>query len=150
MRVQAAYLVQAEDGEPVRDGFEWAPEFSRRARAFPIYAALRSLGRLGVARLVEHSCEMASLAAQRLRDVAGVEVLNEVALNQVLFRFGDDSSTDAALDGAQRAGDVWLSGTKLDGRSAIRLSISNWQTDEDDIERLISSFAGVVAHRDSF
>jgi glutamate/tyrosine decarboxylase-like PLP-dependent enzyme len=147
MTVQAAYLVQTEDEQLVRDGFDWTPEFSRRARGFPIYAALRELGRTGVAALVERSCEMARLAAERLGEVPGVEVLNEVVLNQVLFRFSDDALTDAALTSSQQAGDVWLSGTKLDGRSAIRLSVSNWQTDEDDIERMIRAFSGVVGRR---
>jgi glutamate/tyrosine decarboxylase-like PLP-dependent enzyme len=141
MTVQASYLLQTEDERRVRDGFDWAPEFSRRARVFPIYAALRVLGRSGVADLVEQSCELAQLAADRLRDLPGVEILNEVVLNQVLFRFADGSRTNAALTEAQRAGDVWLSGTTVDGRSAIRLSVSNWQTDAADVERLIRSFS---------
>ena len=149
MTVQAAYLVQTEDAQRVRDGFDWTPEFSRRARVFPIYAALRSLGRSGVAQMVERSCEMARLAAERLSAIPGIEVMNEVVLNQVLFRFPDDALTDAALAGAQLAGDVWLSGTTIDGRSAMRLSVSNWQTEEDDIERVIRSFSSANAALDS-
>jgi glutamate/tyrosine decarboxylase-like PLP-dependent enzyme len=145
MTVQASYLVQTEDVQRVRDGFDWAPEFSRRARVFPVYAALRSLGRSGVAALVESSCAMARLAAERLSALPGVEVLNEVVLNQVLFRCGDDARTDAVLADALATGDIWLSGTKVDGRSAIRLSVSNWQTDEDDIDRVVRSFSAAIA-----
>jgi glutamate/tyrosine decarboxylase-like PLP-dependent enzyme len=141
MTVQAAYLEQSEDVRGVRDGFDWTPEFSRRARAFPIYAALRGLGRSGVTELIERSCALARLAGEGLSNIPGVEVINDVVLNQVLFRFPDDAQTDAALSEAQRAGGVWLSGTKVDGRSAIRLSVSNWQTNKDDVERLIRSFS---------
>jgi glutamate/tyrosine decarboxylase-like PLP-dependent enzyme len=141
MTVQAAYLEQTEDAKPVRDGFDWAPEFSRRARGFPIYAALRSLGRSGVADLIERSCAHARMAAEGLKAIPGIELLNEVVLNQVLFRFGDDARTDAALAEAQRSGGVWLSGTHVDGRSAIRLSVSNWQTNAEDVGRLIDAFA---------
>jgi glutamate/tyrosine decarboxylase-like PLP-dependent enzyme len=141
MTVQAAYLEQTEDVQQVRDGFDWTPEFSRRARGFPIYAALRGLGRTGVTELIERGCEFATLAADGLRAIDGVEVLNEVVLNQVLFRFADDQRTNAALSDVQRAGAVWLSGTKVDGRSAIRLSVSNWQTSADDVARLIEAFA---------
>jgi glutamate/tyrosine decarboxylase-like PLP-dependent enzyme len=141
MTMQAAYLEQTEDVQRVRDGFDWTPEFSRRARGFPIYAALRGLGRTGVAGLIERCCELARLAAEGLKAIPGVEVLNEVVLNQVLFRFAEDERTNTALAEVQRAGAVWLSGTKVDGRSAIRLSVSNWQTNKDDVERLIRSFS---------
>ncbi|MDE3131251.1 MAG: aspartate aminotransferase family protein [Acidobacteriota bacterium] len=147
MTVQAAYLVQTEDERRVRDGFDWTPEFSRRARVFPIYAALRALGRSGVAELIERSCELAALAAERLSGVPGIEIMNEVVLNQVLFRFSDDALTDAVLADALLAGDMWLSGTKVDGRSAIRLSVSNWQTDEGDIGRVVRGFSDAVAGR---
>ncbi|HWD70515.1 MAG TPA: pyridoxal-dependent decarboxylase [Solirubrobacteraceae bacterium] len=140
MTMQAAYLAQTEDVQRVRDGFDWTPEFSRRARGFPIYAALRVLGRSGVADLVERCCAMARTAAEGMRSIPGVEILNEVVLNQVLFRFEDDARTDQALAEAQRAGRVWLSGTRVDGRSAIRLSVSNWQTDGEDVEQLIRAF----------
>jgi glutamate/tyrosine decarboxylase-like PLP-dependent enzyme len=140
MTVQAAYLEQTEGVQPVRDGFDWVPEFSRRARGFPIYAALRGLGRTGVAELIERSCELARLAAEGLNGIPGVEVLNEVVLNQVLFRFADDQRTGAALAEVQRAGAVWLSGTQVDGRAALRLSVSNWQTSQDDIARLVDAF----------
>jgi len=141
MTVQAAYLEQTDDVQHVRDGVDWTPEFSRRARGFPIYAALRGLGRSGVAELIERCCELARLAAEGLKAIPGVEVLNEVTLNQVLFRFAEDERTNAALGEVQRAGVVWLSGTKVDGRAAIRLSVSNWQSSGKDVERLIDAFA---------
>jgi glutamate/tyrosine decarboxylase-like PLP-dependent enzyme len=140
MTVQAAYLEQTADLQRVRDGFDWTPEFSRRARVFPIYAALRVLGRSGVADLVARCCAMARSAADGLSAIPGLEILNDVVLNQVLFRFEDDARTDAALGEAQRAGRVWLSGTRVDGHSAIRLSVSNWQTGDDDVEQLIRAF----------
>ncbi|HTW12390.1 MAG TPA: pyridoxal-dependent decarboxylase [Solirubrobacteraceae bacterium] len=148
MTVHAEYLVQSGE-ERVRDAVDWTPEFSRRARGFPVYAALRALGRSGVALLVERSCELARVAAQRLGALPDIEILNAVVLNQVLFRFSDDALTDAALADVQRCGEVWLSGTQWDGRSAIRLSVSNWQTGEDDIERVIQAFSGVAAAVDS-
>jgi glutamate/tyrosine decarboxylase-like PLP-dependent enzyme len=91
--------------------------------------------------LIERCCELARLAAEGLKAIPGVEVLNEVVLNQVLFRFAEDERTNAALAEVQRAGAVWLSGTKVDGRAAIRLSVSNWQSNSEDVERLIDAFA---------
>jgi glutamate/tyrosine decarboxylase-like PLP-dependent enzyme len=137
MSVHAEYLIQNSDH---RDQVDWTPEFSRRARAFPIFAVLRSLGRSGVAQLIERGCSLARTAAEQLALLPDVEVLNEVVLNQVLFRFGDDATTDAALAAAQRSGDIWLSGTMFDGRPAIRLSVSNYQTSEKDIERAVRAF----------
>ena len=84
---------------------------------------------------------MAKLAAARLGAIPGLQVLNEVVLNQVLFRFSYDSLTESVLAEALRHGDMWLSGTSVDGRQAIRLSVSNWQTDEDDIARVVRAFA---------
>jgi len=91
---------------------------------------------------------MARIAAAGLSAIPNVEVLNDVVLNQVLFRFDEDPITDAVLADAQFGGDVWLSGTKVDGRSAIRLSVSNWRTDERDVERVIQAFSGVTAGLD--
>jgi glutamate/tyrosine decarboxylase-like PLP-dependent enzyme len=127
MTVSASYLIQ--DGtRAVRDQVDWVPEFSRRARGFPVYAALRSLGRSGLAELVERTCDCARRFAEGVACFEGVEVLNEVVLNQVLFRFESDAKTDAVLRTVQEAGDVWMSGTTWDGRRAVRISVSNWQT----------------------
>jgi len=142
MGVHAEYLVH-DDGAN-RDQLDWNPEFSRRARGFPVYAALRSLGRSGVAELVERCCAHARHAAEELARLPGAEVLNEVVLNQVLFRFGSDEQTQDALRAVQRSGEAWLSGTTWDDRAAIRVSVSNWQTSEDDIERLVEAFRAAV------
>jgi glutamate/tyrosine decarboxylase-like PLP-dependent enzyme len=138
--VRSAYLVHADAGA-ARDAMDFVPEHSRRARGFPIYAALRSLGRVGVADLVERSCARARALAHGLADLPGCEVLNDVVLNQVLIRFEDDAATDAVLRAVQESGEAWMSGTTRNGRKAIRLSVSNWRTSEDDVERTIAAFA---------
>jgi glutamate/tyrosine decarboxylase-like PLP-dependent enzyme len=142
MGVRAEYLVH-DDGAN-RDQLDWNPEFSRRARGFPVYAALRSLGRSGVAELVERCCAHARHAAEELARLPGAEVLNEVVLNQVLFRFGSDEQTGDVLRVVQRSGEAWLSGTTWDGRPAIRVSVSNWQTSAADVERLVGAFRAAV------
>src|SRR5829696_5298757 len=139
MGVTAVYLEHAEDGAR-RDQMDWTPEFSRRARGFAVYAALRSLGRAGVADLVERLCERARLFAQLLGDADGVEVLNDVVLNQVLVRIGDDDErTRAAVPRVQDDGTCWLSGTTWHDRAAIRISVSNWRTTEDDVRRSVGA-----------
>ena len=142
MGVHAEYLVH-DDGAN-RDQLDWNPEFSRRARGFPVYAALRSLGRSGVAELVERCCAHARHAAEELGRLPGVQVLNEVVLNQVLFRLETDDRTQDALLAVQRSGEAWLSGTTWDGRPAVRVSVSNWQTSEADVERLVAAFRAAV------
>jgi glutamate/tyrosine decarboxylase-like PLP-dependent enzyme len=142
MTGRAAYLVQSDGAE--RDPQDWTPEFSRRARGFPVYAALRSLGREGVTALVERCCQLATRMAGRLRADApnGVEVriLNEVVLNQVLVRFeprGGDAGafTKAVVGRVQREGTCWMAGTRWHELDAMRISISNWSTTEEDIDR---------------
>jgi glutamate/tyrosine decarboxylase-like PLP-dependent enzyme len=140
MTVQAAYLVQDEGEQRVRDQVDWVPEFSRRARGFSLYAALRSLGRSGLVELVERSCAAASAFAERIAELPGCEVLNDVVLNQVLFRFEDDERTDTVLAAVQASGRVWLSGTTWDGHKAIRLSVSNWQTGDAEIAAAVQAF----------
>jgi glutamate/tyrosine decarboxylase-like PLP-dependent enzyme len=141
MAVRAAYLVQ--DAE-ARDQMDWTPEFSRRARGFAVYAALRSLGRRGVAELVESSCDRATQFAERIATIEGCDVLNDVVLNQVLFRFADDETTNAVLAGVQASGEAWMAGTTWDGRAAIRLSVSNWRTSESDIDRTVAAFEAAL------
>lgn len=138
MTASASYLMQ--DGAGVRDEVNWVPEFSRRARGFAVYAALRSLGRAGVAELVERTCACAHRFAEGIVELPGVELLNEVVLNQVLFRFDSDDRTDEVLRTVQEAGDVWMSGTAWDGRRAIRVSVSNWQTGAEEIDLALESF----------
>jgi len=138
MGVHAEYLVHDESN---RDPMDFNPEFSRRARAFPVYAAIRQLGRSGIAEIVERNCACARRFADELRRVPGVEVLNDVVLNQVLLRFEDDERTNAAMAAVQESGEAWMSGTTWDGRAAIRLSVSNWQTTDADVERTVAAFA---------
>ncbi len=141
MTIAAAYLVQ-DTGE--RDGVDWTPEFSRRARGVPVYAVLRSLGRDGVRELVERCCAVARRMASRLAAEEGVEVLNAVVLDQVLVRFtrpgetdvaAGDALTRAVIDAVQRDGTCWLSGTTWHGLGAMRISVVNWATTEADGDR---------------
>jgi glutamate/tyrosine decarboxylase-like PLP-dependent enzyme len=135
----AAYYVVASGGE--RDNHHFVPEASRRARGFAVWAALRSLGRAGVAELVERCCALARLFAARLGAAPGVEVLNQVALNQVLVRFspaagGDaDAFTHEVIRRIQQDGTCWAGGTLWRGRAALRISVSNAATTEADVER---------------
>jgi glutamate/tyrosine decarboxylase-like PLP-dependent enzyme len=134
MALTAAYLPRSHEEE--RWPAEWVPELSRRARALPAYAALRSLGRAGVARIVENCCARAAQLAELLANAPEVQILNDVTLNQVLVRFGDDDAfTDAVISAVQDDGVCWLSGTTFRGRRAMRVSICHWATSEDDIER---------------
>ena len=140
MTVSASYLIQDSGARAVRDEVDWVPEFSRRARGFAVYAALRSLGRSGLRDLVERTCECAQRFAEGIVSLPGVELVNEVVLNQVLFRFPTDEETDDVLRRVQEAGDVWMSGTTWNGRRAIRVSVSNWQTTEQEIALALRSF----------
>src|SRR5262245_33638323 len=144
MTVSASYLIQDDGARDVRDEVDWVPEFSRRARGFAVYAALRSLGRNGLSELVERTCACAELFAEQIVSLPGVELLNDVVLNQVLFRFASDEETDDVLRRVQEAGDVWMSGTTWDARRAIRVSVSNWQTTETEIDLALQSFRAAV------
>jgi len=142
MSVRAAYLEQA-DPDAARDQMDWNPEFSRRARGFPIYAAIRSLGRSGIAAMVERCCDRARQFADLLDAADGVEILNDVILNQVLVRFADDdATTQDVVRRVQEDGTCWLSGTTWHDLAAMRISVSNWQTSPEDIER---SAAAILA-----
>jgi glutamate/tyrosine decarboxylase-like PLP-dependent enzyme len=145
MTIAASYLIQDEGGQQVRDEVDWVPEFSRRARGFSVYAALRSLGRSGLVELVERCCDGAARFAERIVELDGVELLNEVVLNQVLFRFESDKRTDEALAHVQESGRIWLSGTTWDGRKAIRVSVSNWQTGDEEIALAVKAFESAYA-----
>ena len=133
-----------ESGAWHRDATDWTPESSRRARGLPVYAALRSLGRAGVAELIDRCCALARRFAAGLSELPGSEVLNDVVLNQVLFRFADDETTTAALARVQASGDAWMGGTSWDGRPAIRVSVSNWRTTEADIDRTLAAFGAAL------
>jgi glutamate/tyrosine decarboxylase-like PLP-dependent enzyme len=144
MQAHGEYLVRAVEGGP-RDQMDWTPEFSRRARGFTVYAAIRSLGRSGIAQMVERCCAHAARFAAGLAAVPGAEVLNEVVLNQVLFRFESDERTTAIMRRVQESGEAWMSGTVWDGRQAIRLSVSNWQTSDEDVDRTLAAFAAAAS-----
>ena len=149
MSVRAGYLVQADPGGP-RDQLDFNPEFSRRARGFPIYAAVRALGRSGVAELVERSCAHARRFAEALAEAPDVEVLNDVVLNQVLLRFTDqagdhDRYTRAVIEAVQNDGTCWLGGTSWHGMEAMRISVSNWSTTSEDVERSIEAILRAAA-----
>jgi glutamate/tyrosine decarboxylase-like PLP-dependent enzyme len=139
MTVGASYLIQ-DDTRTMRDQLDWVPEFSRRARGFAVYAALRSLGRNGLAALIERTCGCARRFAEGIASLPDVELLNDVVLNQVLFRFASDEQTDEVLHAVQQAAEVWTSGTTWNGRRAIRISVSNWQTTDEEVDLALESF----------
>jgi glutamate/tyrosine decarboxylase-like PLP-dependent enzyme len=142
MTAQASYLQQ---GEPVREPVDWNPEFSRRARSLPVYAALRSLGRSGVAELVDRLCACAAEFAERLGSRPGVEILAH-GLNQVLVSFGDDAElTDRVVAEIQREGTCWTSATTWRGRRCMRISVCNWQTTSEDVERSVEAIVGALS-----
>ena len=142
MALTAAYLAP---GAGLRDNSDWTPEASRRARGFTIWAAIRSLGRQGIADLVARNCALARRMADGLRSNAGVEILNDVDLNQVLVRFvpadgGDpDAHTQAVIRRVQSDGVCWLGGTVWRGMHAMRISVSNWSTTEADADRSVEA-----------
>ena len=147
MGTHASYLVHSEDHE--RDEMDWNPEFSRRARGFPVYAALRSLGRSGVADLVDRCCAHARRFAEALSQEPGVEVLNDVVLNQVLVRFLDpggdhDAHTRAVIRAVQEDGTCWLGGTTWQDKAAMRISVSNWSTTTEDVDRSVAAILHAV------
>jgi glutamate/tyrosine decarboxylase-like PLP-dependent enzyme len=145
MAVRASYLEQA-DADAARDQMDWVPEFSRRARGFPIYAAIRALGREGIAAMVERCCDHAERFAELLAAEPGVEILNDVVLNQVLVRFGDDDAvTRATIAAVQEDGTCWLSGTVWQGRAAVRISVSSWRTTTEDVDRSVGAILEAAA-----
>ncbi len=134
MTLSAEYLEQTAGEE--RDPFDWVPEFSRRGRGITVYAALRSLGRQGIESLVDQLCARARQMADLLRRDSRVRILNDVVLNQVLVRFGDsDDLTRRVVTRAQQDGTCWMAGTIWHGMAAMRISVSNWATSEEDIVR---------------
>ncbi len=135
----AAYLVRAE----TRDPHLTVPEMSRRARGVEVWAALRSLGRDGLADLVDRCCRHAERMAAALAD-AGYTVLNEVALNQVLVSFGDSETTQRVIDGIQRDGTCWCGGTRWQGNIAMRISVSSWATSDEDVDASLEAILRIA------
>src|SRR5262249_13604629 len=140
MAINAAYLEPSRGREPM----QWGPDSSRRARAVEVWAALRSLGRSGVADLIERCCAYARTFADRLRD-GGYEVLNDVVLNQVLVSFGDDATTRAVIAATQADGTCWCSGTVWRKRAAMRISVASWATTAEDVERSLDAILRIAA-----
>jgi glutamate/tyrosine decarboxylase-like PLP-dependent enzyme len=130
MAVTAEYLPPA--GKR-RNPSDYTPELSRRARGVEIYAALKSLGGEGVARMIERNCAQARRFAEGLR-AAGYEVLNDVVLNQVVVRFGDAERTKRVIDAIQSDGTCWAGVTVWQGHTALRISVSSWATTDEDVE----------------
>ena len=140
---QASYLIQGGAAAPY-DPFEWTPEFSRRSRGVTVYAVIRALGRAGIAQRISEGCSHARRFAERLSGHDGVRILNDVVLNQVLVRFDDsDDVTRAVVDGVQRDGTCWLSGTTWRDMACMRISVSNWTTTEADVDASVTAMLQV-------
>ena len=145
MAASAAYLLASGTN---REGWEYVLDSSRRARGFALYATLRSLGRDGVRDLVERCCALATRMAEALASLPDVQVLNEVNLNQVLVRFGDDDErTRDVIRRVQESGEAWMGGTSWHGVAAMRISVSGWRTTEADIDRTAAAIAAATAGR---
>ena len=143
MATSAAYLLASGTN---REGWEYVLDSSRRARGFALYAALRSLGRSGVRDLVERCCALARRMADNLASVPDVRILNDVTLNQVLVRFGDDDErTRDVIRRVQESGEAWMGGTTWQGVAAMRISVSGWQTTEGDIDRTATAIRSAIA-----
>ncbi len=134
MSIDAPYLVLAEQREPAH----YTPEFSRRARGVELWAALRSVGRSGMAQIVERTCSHARRFADGLR-AAGYEILNDVVINQVLVSFGSGEKTLRTIERIQQDGTCWCGSTVWQGHTAMRISVSSWATTEDDVERSLAA-----------
>jgi glutamate/tyrosine decarboxylase-like PLP-dependent enzyme len=135
MSVSAAYLEQQDmRGEP----YQYTPEMSRRARGVEVWAALRALGRAGLADLIERSCGYATRFAEGLRS-AGYQVLNDVVSNQVLVAFGAADTTRQVIAALQAEGTCWCGGTVWQGQTAMRISVSSWATTEEDVDHSLAA-----------
>lgn len=142
MTPPVAYLPQGDGREP----WKYTPEASRRARGVELWAALRCLGRSGVADLVERTCRHATRFARGLEQ-AGYHILNEVVLNQVLVSFGSDERTRRVLAAVEDEGACWCNATSWHGRTAMRISVSSWATTSEDVERSLSAILRAAAAR---
>lgn len=141
MGMHGAYLIHDELGEPS----DKVPELSRRGRAFPVWAVLRSLGRSGVAELVDRLCDRAAALADGLRSIPGTTVLNEVVFTQVCASFGSDERTDDVVRRVLDEGTTWMSGSTWRGQRVLRVSVSNWSTSEEDVARSLDAVRRAVA-----
>jgi glutamate/tyrosine decarboxylase-like PLP-dependent enzyme len=144
MTYTAAYLAGQAEGAP-RGPSDYVPESSRRARGFATWAALRELGRSGLAELVDRCCALAERFAERASALDGVEIGNEVVLNQALVSFGSDERTDSLIEAAQRDGTFWAGATTWHGRRYMRFSVSNHSTTEADVDRCVETIERLLA-----
>ncbi|MFI8276801.1 pyridoxal phosphate-dependent decarboxylase family protein [Streptomyces sp. NPDC085929] len=135
MGLHGDYLIQDEHGDPI----DKVPELSRRGRAFTVWAALRSLGRSGVADLVERLCRHACAFAAGIAGIEGATVLNDVVFTQVCAEFGSDERTERVLTRLLDDGTAWISGSTWHGRRVMRISVSNWSTTDDDVKRTLDA-----------
>lgn len=139
MSMQGAYL----DQTGARIPYQYTPELSRKARGIEIWAALRSLGRKGVAELIERTCRHAKRFAEGLRS-AGYQILNDVIINQVLVSFGDAETTNKIISEIQRDGTCWCGGTVWQGKTAMRISVSSWATTDEDVEKSLEAIIRIA------
>jgi glutamate/tyrosine decarboxylase-like PLP-dependent enzyme len=139
MTFNAAYL----EATPAREPSHFTPEASRRARGVEVWAVLRSLGRKGLAEMVERNCRQAARFAEGLHS-AGFSILNEVVLNQVLVSFGTPEQTRRIIEEIQRDGTCWCGGTEWQGRTAMRISVSSWATTDEDVERSLGAMVRIA------
>lgn len=140
MAITAEYLPT---DTPFRNPSDYTPELSRRARGVEVWAALRSLGRSGLAEMIERGCRAAARFARQLSE-AGCEILNEVVLNQVLVSFGSPERTRQVIDGVQADGTCWCGGTVWQGRTAMRISVCGWSTTETGVDRSVAAILRVA------
>jgi glutamate/tyrosine decarboxylase-like PLP-dependent enzyme len=151
MTLSTSYLPA---GGAARDGIDWNPEFSRRARGFAAYAALRELGREGIADLVERTCRHAQAITLGIGALPGAELIMASGLNQGLVRFlaedGDhDRRTDAVIAAINATGEAFFGGVTWRGRRAMRVSACNWRTTEADVARILTAVAAILAERET-
>lgn len=139
MTVSAAYIQPSATREP----WQYVPEASRRARAIELWAALRSLGREGLQEIVDRNCRQAAAFAEGLI-TAGFDVLNEVVLNQVLVSFGTAEETNRVIAAVQNDGTCWCGATQWHGKTAMRISVSNWATSDDDVQRSLDAIIRIA------
>ena len=144
MSKRETYLTHAAEG---RDQMDWTPDWSRRGRGFPTYAALRQLGREGVAALIERCCEHARAIVHGIGSLPGAEILSEPIINQGLVRFIDDETTDEVIEAINASGEAFFTGTTWRGMRAMRVSVCNWRTSEDDVRRTIECAKKIVTGR---
>jgi glutamate/tyrosine decarboxylase-like PLP-dependent enzyme len=152
MSVRASYLTHASEG---RDQMDWTPEFSRRARGFATYAAIRQLGRRGITDLVDRCCDHAHALATRIGALPGAELVWEPIINQGLVRFrapGPDATaadhdhrTDEVIAAVASGGEAFFSGTTWRGMRCMRISVSGWLTTAADVDRTVNAVRECLA-----